>query len=149
MSLVLDDTYVAPPVGEGESQISATITVTVPWVEMNSIDEYTNRVTESSQDELVKMIENAIGFDAESSGVKVSFEVIFTPPTAMPTMSPNTTEQLYAMRKKVRTRSWLLVTLFWVIVLCCFSLENGLCACRIGRRKEEYAGVELGSGGFD
>ena len=75
--------------------------------------------------------------------------VFFTPPTAMPTMSPTTTEQMYAMRKKVRTRSWLLVTLFWVIVLCCFSLENGLCACRIGRRKEEYAGVELGSGGFD
>jgi hypothetical protein len=121
---------------------------------MNFIDEYTLQlllaeVTESSRDQLIKMLEDSLGFNTESSGVEVSFVVIFTPPTAMPTMSPTTTQQMYAMRKKVRTRSWLLVTLFWVIVLCCFSLENGLCACRIGRRKEEYVGVELGSGGFD
>jgi len=155
VSMVLEDTYgMAPPAGEGESQISATIQVTVPWMEMNFIDEYTlqlilAQVMEGSQDDLVQKLSDAFGFDMESSGVQVSFVVIFTPPTSMPTMSPTTTEQKNAKRRKIRRRSWLLVTLFWVIVLCCFSLENGLCACRFGKRKEEYAGVELGSGGFD
>lgn len=155
VGIQLEDIYgVAPLVGEGESQLAATIEVTVPWVEMNFVDEYTlqqilAQSIDSSEDDLVKLLSDAFGFDSEKSGVQVSFIVIFTPPTSFPTMAPTTVEFKNAKRRVIVTRSWLLVTLFWVIVICCFSLENGLCACRFGKRREEYAGVEIGSGGFD
>lgn len=151
----LEDVYgVAPPIQEGQSQIAATIEVTVPWVEMNSIDEYAlqqllAQAMDSSEGNLVSLLSDTFGFDLEASGVQVSFIVIFTPPTSSPTMSPTTEEFKNAKRRAITRRSWLLVVLFWVIVMCCFSLENGLCACRFGKRKEEYAGVEVGSGGFD
>ena len=151
----LEDVYgVAPPIQEGQSQIAATIEVTVPWVEMNFIDEYAlqqllAQAMDSSEGNLVSLLSDTFGFDLEASGVQVSFIVIFTPPTSSPTMSPTTEEFKNAKRRAITRRSWLLVVLFWVIVMCCFSLENGLCACRFGKRKEEYAGVEVGSGGFD
>ena len=155
MDVKLGDSYgVIPEPIEGEMSLVTTVTITVPWVEMNYIDEYTlqlllSQVMDSSQDELVSSLSQNLGYDLEANGVKVRFVIIFTPPTAMPTMSPTTVAFKNATRTKLRRRGWLLVTLFWIFVVCCFSFENGLCACRRFRaKKEKYAGVELDNVGF-
>lgn len=146
---------VAPSPTEGKVTLATTITITVPWVEMNVIDEYglqllLDEVATSAEDELVNILSESFGVDLKANGVEVGFIIIFTPPTQFPTMAPTTLAQLNAKRRSVRTRSWLFVSLFWVIVLCCFTLENGLCTCRqFEKKKEEYAGVEVGAGGFD
>jgi len=141
---------------EGKTSLSATISITVPWLEMNQVsfmDEYAlqlliSQIFSANEEELNDVLSNTFGYGDD---VEFSFVVILTPPTAMPTMSPTTAEAFNAYKRKLTRRSWLLVTLFWVIVLGCFSLENGLCACeRWRRKKEEFRGVELGSGGgFD
>eukprot|EP00956_Cyclotella_meneghiniana_P016393 scaffold25879_cov45-Cyclotella_meneghiniana.AAC.2 len=150
------DTFGVIEPQEGKTSLSATISITVPWLEMNQIsfmDEYAlqlliSQIFDSNEEELNDVLSNTFGYGDD---VEFSFVVILTPPTAMPTMSPTTAEAFNAYKRKLTRRSWLLVTLFWVIVLGCFSLENGLCACeRWRRKKEEYRGVELGSGGgFD
>ena len=152
----LGDTYgVAPSLTEGKVTLATTIKITVPRFEMNSMDEYTlqlllSEVVSSSEDQLVDMLSKSFGLDLQANGVEVGFVVIFTPPTQMPTSAPTTLAELNAKRRAIITRSWLFVALFWVIVLCCFSLENGLCASRrFEKKKEEYAGVEMGTGGFD
>lgn len=156
MEVEFGDVYgVVPPPSEGYTTLSSTITISVPWVEMNFIDEYTlqlmlDEATASKEGDLADLLSNTLGYDLEANDVKVGFVVIITPPTSMPTGAPTTAAAFNAYKRVIRIRSWGFITLFWAIVLCCFSLENGLCACRrFGKRREEYAGVELGTGGFD
>ena len=125
----------------GEVSVEIYAEVSIPWADMGFIDGYTLQL-------LVDQILSESKFEAfEANGVQVIVEVILTPPTSAPTYAPTTAEAYRQMKKTMRVRSLIFVSIFWVIIILCFSLENGLCAFRNWRKDEdkaEYDSVGLG-----
>lgn len=129
-----------------ERTVAVTLTITVPWIEMGLIDEYTLQLLleqsiSDSKSVLVESLSNSFGYDFEANGVKVSFVVLLTPPTSAPTYAPTTAAAFNEIKKQRRIRSWIFISIFWVIVLMCFALENGLCACKSWRANENQYGA--------
>eukprot|EP01082_Thalassiosira_pseudonana_P011287 g9980.t1 g9980 contig4:993619-994977(+) len=71
------------------------------------------------------------------TGFKSISQCLFEAPTVSPTQSPTTSEYKAQQRRKQKIRSYSFMSVFWLIVVSCFALENGLCACkRCCRRKK-------------
>ncbi|KAL3791262.1 hypothetical protein HJC23_000879 [Cyclotella cryptica] len=140
----------SPDGTNGERTVAVTLTITVPWIEMGLIDEYTLQLLleqsiSESKSALVESLSNAFDYDFDANGVKVSFIVLLTPPTSTPTYAPTTAAAFNEIKRKRRIRSWIFISIFWVIVLMCFALENGLCAYKSWHaNRDQYGTVNAG-----
>ena len=149
----VEDVEPAEDEGEGGGEnsqegrkVQITIVIRIPMVELTggyvSSDFIVGLIEEafitSARKALVYMSQE-LNYDLEKNGVLLSVNFLSVAPTSFPTYAPTTLAYHNKEQQKQKVRSWTFMTIFWLIVVTCFALENGLCACKcLCRKKQEF-----------
>lgn len=127
---------------EGVEPVHTTVVLSIPQAEFGFVEEglmqmLVAELFQQSKRTALAYISREWQYDLVSNGVQVDITVFIQAPTVSPTQSPTTSEYKAQQRRKQKIRSYSFMSVFWLIVVSCFALENGLCACkRCCRRKK-------------